>query len=520
MPALLVVLFLWCANSAIAQPAHRQIPVFDAVYHQISALQARGHLKALTPHSLPYTEGEVRSALDAIPQEALDADARLAQRVARLRAALRPAAPADGKTDFGLLFEPGLDVSNSRRLDMLRATDVSGSSLEVSGAALFPYVRIEISAERGPMYLQAGGRHSVAYEDDPDAYSIMRRAMSRSENTFLSLNYPLARFTVGRQQRHWGPAGHPALLMSDNARAFDQLHLKLGNSTLQMEAFLGELDSSTRDGQFDGRRGDSHLGDPGIRRFLTGHRLTYRPTPNWAITIEETNLYSGPNASPGIRFLNPLHPLIVESDGTPKNDENNLLTGGSLWYQRGKVTLYGQLLLDDFDLNYGKEPPSSALTGFVRKADVMRDVDVTLHGTAVTRRAYNTHQPEGKYIFARRSLGAPFNDYVHTGIYAETDLDGWVRGLAVRPALDVLWQGTGNLFEPYPSDDADLMLGDPVAQTVRLSLQARWYPKPWAWVHLDAGLNRTEQLGLVEHRFAGWVSGGVRLDLRYRTPFN
>ena len=119
----------------------------------------------------------------------------------------------------------------------------------------------------------------------------------------------------------------------------------------------------------------------------------------------EANLYSGPNASPSLKYLNPLflHTFLV--DEPPKNDENNGLLAGMLWLHRGRLTLHGQLLLDDFDLlAESGEPPSLALTGTLH-ARLAPAVDAGARLSVLSARVYNTHQPEGRYLYLLRGLG-------------------------------------------------------------------------------------------------------------------
>ncbi len=526
----LLIALLW---AALALPSgaqqHRLIPANDDDTNGwIAQLQSRGHLLDLSPITRPYTEGAVREALDAMPQAGLSASEQFWVRMLRQRLG---EGVVEGKDALGGTFEGGGRLTTTQRADLMRPV----SHRDVRGGDALVYARnanpvfpvgdllfqtrgaLDFFIERGPVFAQLGAVHDLAYEDDIDGLDAQRRSFIRSDDSYLSLNSRWATVFLGRTTRHWGDHYGPGLLISDNPRSYDQIGFTLGGKYLTVTSLVGELDAVDSDNVFDGRSGDSRSGDTPLdpaasKRFVMAHRLEYRPSPRFTISVEEAVLFSGPGAGFSPKYLNPLQPLILETDNTPKNDENNLLLAGTMRWQPGLWTFQGQAMLDDFDLYNGLEPVAASLDLRAARAAVTPIVDVRTGLTVVTRRAYSTTQPPGKYLFALRGLATNFSDYVHAEAHADVHLIG--GALRLTPGLQALWQGDGNPREPWPINPdlggPDVLL-DTSVRTVRAAVVARYQPVAWAFAEADFGLNRS--LGSTD--FEGVFSFGVRLEERY-----
>ena len=483
-PALLLIAL---AASAAAQPA-RTIPVGDEVYATIERLQRRGHLLALHPTALPYTEAEVTAALAALGGAALDA--REAEWVRLVRQRLAVAVPRPGelavRADVGVLPR----VSTSARLDGLRP--VRGErSLPLGDGALYTQADAHVALGAGRLVAQLGVLHSLYANDDPDGLDVVNRAMMRNEEGYLAYRGPLADVALGRIGTHWGAAGRDALVLSDNAYPFDAVHLRLGGARVAVRSVLGQLDSALPDGTFTDvigqRPGDRPSAEPRIDRFFAAHRFDWRPSPRVALTVVESAVYSGAGADPSLAYLLPSQVFAFLIDNTPKNVENNGAVGAMLWAQWRAWTLQGQVFVDDVDVVTGNEPAAAALAGSLVRADALPGLDLEAGLTAVTARAYNSPQPEGIYTYALRGLGTEFSDYVHARLRAD-----WFAapGLTVSPGVQALWQGARSPESPYPGNDevGTILTGD-VTRTLRLALGARYQTDPRWWARADVGVN-------------------------------
>ena len=491
--ALLALALLPCVQPASAQRAgtgsNRLAPVDHWAYEYIRRLQVRGHLKSLHPTALPYSEGEIASALQSLRMENLPKPTRRwAERLLEeygKSGALR----GERGAQAGLSIRPGLRVSSTPRLDPLRPAPDRDTPARVGDLYAYPQGAVRVFLEYGPVAAQGGARFDAWYRYDPDALEAANRLVSRNEEAYLGLGTRYAAIYAGRMAQHWGPYGETALLASRNPVDFDRVALRIGGERLALRSIVGELDSITGDGRFTGTAGADSVRSGSVRRYLSAHRLDWRPSRNAAISLMESTVWSGASAGLSLKFFNPLilHALAV--DGRPKNDENNGVLAAMAWVQHRAWTFQGQWLLDDADLlNQSDEPPSMAMSGSVAYAGLAR-ADLGTAWTAVAARTYNSHQPEGRYSHLLRGLGAPRNDYIHGAAYATFYAGSKDFDLAISPRLDVLWQGEARIHDPYPTsaDGAPFILVGAAERVARPGLRLRAQRGGAWWGQIDMG---------------------------------
>jgi hypothetical protein len=495
------------SRPALAQQ-HRLLPVSDPAYRLIEQFQRRGRLLDLNPTALPYEQGAVRRALDDLNRDALSlAEARWARRLERML----PHSKGDDEMVVGGRVDAGLRSTNNGRLDPLRHLD-DDLPPALSRGALHGFL------ERGPLFLHAGAQHDLYYDRDPDGLDAARRLYGRSEPTYASATTDWAALRLGRFSAHWGLPERPGLVVSDNPRAYDQLALRLGRGPLVLRSLLGELDPLGPDSTFTGMG----FRDGSRPRYLAAHRLDWRPSRRLTLTLMESILYSGPDAGPSLKYLNPLHPFYFVVANRPRHHQTNGLIAAQLWTQPfRRVTIWGQLLVDDFDFVNGEEPASVALTGTMRYAS-RSAWDVGGGLTLVAARTYNTNQNAGKYLYLKRGLGTEFNDYAHVFLDANWHLGEHAPGLSLRPQLHALWQGERRILDDYANvnDEAAFVLDGTPERTLRPALEVRLGggsgPARW-WLHADAGVNFTanddHESGASTTHFIGVLEAGARLSL-------
>ncbi len=502
---LVVVVASQVVSVTLAQD-NRLLPPGDRAYDAIVFLQRRGHLLELNPTSLPYRYGDVREALARIDTTTLGRSAR--HRVRLLKSVVRR---TEGEAAFGYSFEAGARLMSGNRLDVLRPL---ADSLNVwwYGAPATVY------ADAGPIVAELGIRQDSYFDDDPDGLDVGLRLLSRSEHTYVGWHERLFSVYLGRFGQHWSVPGEAATVLSANAHTQDQIVLRLGGERLSVLASLRELDSITDDGRFTGRVADDTVRVGNRRRYLAVHRWDWRPSRRLSLSIMESVVYSGANAGPSLRYLNPLHPAIVVVDNRPKNEENNGMVAGLVWAQARRFTVHGQLMVDDINVQgIGNETLTYAFAGSVVYALGTADIGGSL--TAVSSRTYNAPQPEGKYVYLLRGLATQFSDYVLLSTFADVYVDHFAPGLVVSPRLDWLRQGERDIRQPFPAKDQELknILDGTVMAIVRPALRLSWQPSPWWWVRADVGVNFVHNAGHVtgstESRFVGLVEAGFRVRL-------
>jgi hypothetical protein len=513
-------LFCWLLLSAcllvvpsVMAQQHRLLPVESWHYGYIQRLQHRGYLLELNPTLLPYRHAAVLGALGRLDLGALDERER--HWVDILERSLGARRISDELLDYRLEFSAALVGADTRRYDMLRPTE--------DAFPVLPVLALHFYGEAGPILAQVGARHNFQYDDDPDGLSAVRRLYSRNEDTYIGFRSRLVDITLGRYSNHWATVDQPALVVSNNPRSYDHLAFRIGGPRLSITSMLGELDNISEDDLYTG---EAFL--PGSkRRFLAANRVDFRVSERFRLSLIESILYSGQNAQLSMRYLNPMHRAFFSVASPPVNDDVRGLIGATAWFQLGKATLFGQVLVDDIDiLGHGKEPPAVAVNGSVFAADVFASAGIGGAFDVVTARTYNTHVPEGQYIFLNRGLATQFSDYIHSTVFLEAEGIGRLQGVTFRPRIHALWQGEMDIRRvPYPTTraEAEPILDGTPERTIRGALQVAVQRSPNWWVRLDGGLNvisneghirgrdRTRFVGMIEVGARIWLDGGLDL---------
>lgn len=490
-----LVLFVATLLLSVLQHAaaqnNRILTTDDWTYIYIERLQRRGLLLDLDPTTIPYTSGAVRRALNRIDRSELDETEM--RWVDLLRQEIDNVRENRNEWVLGGSFEAGLQATNNDRLDPLRPTNAGNPTLQAGAVRFFPYATPKLYMEKGRVIVQAGLRHDFFYDTDPDALDAANRLYVRSEDTYAGYNSRFVSLYLGRFKNHWGTPRGSGVLISDNPLSYDQFTLRIGGDRLALYSLIGELDSSL-DGAFPGRIEFLPPEDRARaeRRYLAAHRLNWRPTRTFQLSLMESALYSGPGTGVSLKYLIPFHVYAFEVDNTPKNDENNGLLAGLIWAYLKPFTITGQILIDDLDLmGENGEPGSVAFTGSLVWGGIHPTLDAGAMLEVVAARTYNTHLPEGRYLYLLRGLATQFNDYVHVAAFADMYLDSAIPGLTVSPRVDLLWQGSSDIRDPFPEEDdsVDFILNGPVERTIRPALRIRYQPGPQFWAGFDYGIN-------------------------------
>ena len=147
------------------------------------------------------------------------------------------------------------------------------------------------------------------------------------------------------------------------------------------------------------------------QRYLTGHSLTLRPTKSLSLSFRETVLYGGP----GRRF-EPVYILpILWYHGTQLNsrmDDNILMSAGADYRFRGKLWLYGEFLVDDYQIEKKTrgdyEPNELAYLGGGELYDIpIKRTSVALEYARVNNWTYNQGRSQNRYINDNFPIGFP-----------------------------------------------------------------------------------------------------------------
>jgi len=189
--------------------------------------------------------------------------------------------------------------------------------------------------------------------------------------------------------------------------------------------------------------------------------------------------------------------------------------------RHGAVTLFGQVLLDDIQINRSVmsdlKPTSYAFSAGAKGGLRAWSASWTAFYTRVTNLTYRNEDNFQVPLFHGLGTGRNFDDYDQ----ATAKLGVLTRsGLLLEPEFTVLRQGEGDPRLPHPlvpayPTTATIFQGV-VQRTIRLALGGNWQRARWGAV-ANAGVHFVRNDGHVTGATATHFVGSVGLTFRFRT---
>lgn len=488
-PTCRAALALACALAFLPRPAlaawHslEAIPVESPVYRMVEDLAASHGLGSAFHATLPWDRADLGRFLDElvanVPAAAAD------PLVVRLRRELEPGARPGG-------WEP------------MRTLESEQSAIELSPYALGNFAE---DRARGAVArdLRAGLQASAALSDHlllwtdvyagttspgPHGNPADSRHFGLIEDVQLNSYFDRAygtwrgrraRVHVGHDWLRWGPGAWGTMALSDGAPAFDLAEARVVLvPRLQLEWFVATL-------------------DPLDESWLAGHRLEWRPTGDWDVSLAELARFDGTSSLP--LYLLPVVPyglvekrVLKASGGTadtiPRAGQNNVMWSADVaWRWRPGLRLYGEVAVDDISFSSEKRPRAvawqlGALARRLRGADAW-----TLRAEYARVYRYTYSSYHGRHFeFAGYPTGFPLG----------TDVDRlngrleWQRGPDWRFGLEGAYtrkgeSGIGDAWLPGSGAVDNLVLTGVLDADSRAAASADWSPGPGLLVGVTAG---------------------------------
>ena len=398
----------------------------------------------------------------------------------------------------------------------------------------WPATNLTWTVTKGYFIANANVRFDLYYDRDPDGFDAVNRLYMRNDESYVGFQNDWAQVLVGRKQHHWGVPGQNALFLSSNSRTFDQLSMAFDFGPYSYDLVLGQLDELSSDGRF----GQDTRNDPGAkRRFVSLKRFRWRPNNNLTLSYKEAILYSGINANWSPRYMVPTSLYVFLADNAPRNDQINLLFGGSVQWTPGNWVAYSELMIDDIIFNRKERGITETGTGawLGHLSWTNETSHIQWHSEVIGYQAYNTDQAEGRYLYLGRGLATQFNDYVFTevrgskslrvgqgGAYGDHNVinrssnqnKNKIHNTTLGVSLGLLWQGEQTINQPFTSAYPDgsrferVLTGD-VERTVRAALQFGLETQSKSAVELDIGYNWVQNLGHQRGESGGRWAGSI-----------
>jgi len=457
--ALLILLMVGVLESQTVRPSHWMM---DELRFQWN----RGNLWDLSTLHRPFSTPELYAAFQNMGEPQSSPLMQLLRR-----------ATADDSTEsvlFRIELDNALARNNGRTL--LHTVHRVGAGVRLnSNVLLFGAFNIDNQLDADSMYIGERQSGFAAF----------------MEQAYIRTNWKSFQIKFGRDYLTWGPGLDASLHLSDASRPLDHLYLSWQNRLLHLSYFSATLDAT--DYNIKGEASKQN-------RYLSGHRIEFRPGKYFRCGLAETALFSSPDAGLDFAYLNPVQFYTATEQNGPQTANVMASLDATLLLHR-RLTLYGEFLVDDFQFESSSvddrgEPSEYGFMAGINWAEPagLKAVDVFSEYTRVTNRTYN-------------GQGGPWEKYLHRnspiGHFLGNDFDRFIFGLGYRPSptfrLHLLYehrrQGEGRIEKTFDMPWRDIGPGESysepfptgvVESTNLMRAVCRW--QPFFWLRADATL--------------------------------
>jgi hypothetical protein len=203
----------------------------------------------------------------------------------------------------------------------------------------------------------------------------------------------------GRDQIAWGAARERGLLFSGSAPSYDMLKLRLGTGRFRYTSFHTRLRLDPE--------GDP-LEEEQKRRYISAHRLDIIACRLLAFSVTEAVIYGGYMRDFEPVYLNPAGLLYAEQWNS-HSDDNILIAGDFSFIVPGRVEIRGELMVDDFQYDFGGEPHKFAAGLGIAGLNPLRPARSMLGGSYYHIRGgtYNHHIVLNRFVHEGSIMGYP-----------------------------------------------------------------------------------------------------------------
>ncbi len=512
--ALSISLLLLVAPIAARAVGHERIPLENWSYRAIERFEALGY--CTLPEDRPFTRDEFVRIVEGIAarvrSEALSP--RDAYELDRLeREFTTPAAQADPRTRY----DPALYASDDDGAIALEADfDARGFAERAPfGDEVEYFVGTDPTAK---VHLGDRVTYDVRYQllfGPEHGQRADDQKPSRREKSFNGLtslfdrSYVLATWKhvdliAGRDYVAWGPSGIEGGLITPAERySIDQLGARLRYGAFRLDAFQGQL-----------------WGDPA--RWMVGHRLegTFGRT---VVGLSETVVYN--NRGLDMLYLLPLAWFYANQFNERDNDDNVLWSLDAKTNAIDGVTLYGSLLVDDFQFEREDGYPDKLAFDVGFRWVPSRPLGLAISGQYRRVDIYTYSHVDSLSIYVSGAGELAGGDVLLGGVPAP-DADAWRLAAEVFPRADLAITagafgtriGEGRDVRAFqPGDDANPSFPSGVVdETLGFNLGARYELAGDSWVALSYAHASATNRGNVSGDDP--VTDAFRLEIRWDIP--
>lgn len=490
------IALLACGAQSAAAQAAAYVPLDDNAYVYADALIARGRLRALSQVERPYRVSDF--------QRAMQLDTALGSpRVQQLYDALSKAIV---KYDISELTD-GKEGLKYAVVPYLVATEQTSGIRELTLADSTTRFRPGFGGigivQAGPLVVAARAYEDPRLKDDPEFLGQKNRSyVGRMEDAYLSAQFKYGEAFIGRMGRNWGPPQLDGLLLGHYAYTYDHVYVKLGVPALTLSTVFTRLDDKIRR---VGTQVDS------ANRYFSVHQLALN-VGNFAASVSEAVVYSGPTETFRLAYINPVTPYILTQ--VLEKIPGNVIYGLDLAYRSKFGNFSAQGALDDVakdNCGPGCEKPNSyAFTFGAEGIPLWQDQKLFAYYTLVANLTYRNTDWSSHYTSQNVGLGRGYSDYEEVRV--GTDLLV-IPGAPLKAYFSRRRQGEGDYRQPHPVvadyPITEQFLQGVVQETYRFGVSGAADIARYAQVTGDLGYNRVNNsqhtIGVKKSSFEGRI---------------
>ncbi len=376
----LAVVFLFIATIALAGGSYNEdVPTDSWVYNAVFELSSRGAFGDLLLHTRPYSRGDVADGLRAI----VTRDSVLTTGEWILVEKLRRE------------FAEELSLEKGLRSDTSQYVRLGGGPTARSDQSRHVYAKNRAGldaigsfgvgrtfAARMRVRFDTDGRQDTQFHGE----YWKQKFTAWVEQAVMTLRYRRVRVAFGREYWRWGRSPNDAMLISDHAPPFDGLRVAYRAPTWAFSFYATMLDSM-------------RVVSGSANRYLVGHRFDWRPRHNLELAVSEVIVYGGVGRPWGWIYLNPVLPYYWEQLNGPHTNDNPLWNLEISWRPRRWLELYGEWMIDDFQIDFASEPQQiGVLAGVVWSGGPGGRLSVNAEYERINTFVYGQALPYNRYF--------------------------------------------------------------------------------------------------------------------------
>ncbi len=305
-----------------------------------------------------------------------------------------------------------------------------------------PFTELGLKAVFGDVVLASRPALEPSIIKDPDWPGRKDLEVAgRHREGYLSAQFKFVRLYYGEMDQNWGPVGLPGIGLSDYGYPHPRFAFEVGNDRLRLSAQASTL-------------ADTDTSASVVHRYFFAHRLDLRLSRRFSLGLWETVVLSGPSRSFDARYRNPVTLLLLANE-YGIGDRGNLLLGLDVaWRVSRRITLSGQLGLDDFQYQNTSGPtrvPNRYAFTLMGTGPLAGQVAWRAAYTQASSLALLAGDPFESFVDQGVGLGRSFvdNDQITLTVTAPV-----ARRWLVTPELTLLRQGEGRITDAFPQGTA------------------------------------------------------------------